>query len=112
MSRLILRQLSIFFAEILHAGRAAIDMTHIKRDFSLKAWVRAPGVDFRAGAEAKIKLFQNIVRLNIKLKLTTFLLNGSKHFAHRLTLDQGVMSKGQTIYFCESSHVAYQIKGN
>ena len=26
---------------------------------------------------------------------------------------QGVGSKGQTIiYFCESSHVAYQIKGN
>ena len=25
------------FAEILHAGRAAIDMKHIKRDFSLKA---------------------------------------------------------------------------
>ena len=27
-------------------------------------------------------------------------------------LTQGVGSKGQTIYFCESSHVAYQIKGN
>ena len=25
---------------------------------------------------------------------------------------QGVGSKGQTIYFCESTHVAYQIKGN
>ena len=25
---------------------------------------------------------------------------------------QGVGSKGQTIYFSESSHVAYQIKGN
>ena len=33
------------FAEILHAGRAAIDMKHIKQDFSLKTWVRAPGVD-------------------------------------------------------------------
>ena len=65
-------QLSIFFAEILHVGRAAIDMKHIKLDFSLKAWVRAPGVDFGGGAEAKIKLFQNIVMLHIKLKLTTF----------------------------------------
>ena len=37
------------FAEILHVGRAAIDMKHIKRDFSLKAWVRAPGVDFGWG---------------------------------------------------------------
>ena len=27
-------------------------------------------------------------------------------------LTQGVGSKGQTIYFSESSHVAYQIKGN
>ena len=29
----------MFLAEILHAGRAAIDMKHIKLDFSLKAWV-------------------------------------------------------------------------
>ena len=27
-------------------------------------------------------------------------------------LTQGVGSKGQTIYFCESRYVAYQIKGN
>ena len=33
------------FAEILHAGRAAIDTKHIKRDYSLKAWVRAHWVD-------------------------------------------------------------------
>ena len=26
--------------------------------------------------------------------------------------NHGVGSKGQTIYFCESSHVAYQIRGN
>ena len=26
-------------------------MKHIKRDFSLKAWVRAPGVDLGVGAE-------------------------------------------------------------
>ena len=64
--------MSIFFAEILHVGRAAIDMKHIKRDFSLKAGVRAPGVDLGGGAEAKIKLFQNMVMLHIKLKLTTF----------------------------------------
>ena len=53
--------MSIFFAEILHVGRAAIDMKRIKRDFSLKAWIQAPGVDFGGGAEAKIKLFQNMV---------------------------------------------------
>ena len=64
--------MSIFFAEILHVGRAAIDMNHIKQDFSLEAWVRAPGVDLGGGAEAKIKLFQNMVMLHIKLKLTTF----------------------------------------
>ena len=57
------------FAEILHAGRAAIDMKHIKQDFSLKAWVRVCWVDLWGGAEAKIKLFQNIVMLHIKLKL-------------------------------------------
>ena len=36
----------------------------------------------------------------------------SKYFAHRHTLDPGVGSKGQTIYFSESSHVAYQIKAD
>ena len=58
------------FAEILHAGRAAIDMKHIKRDFSLKAWVRVRWVDLGGGAKAKNKLFQNMVMLHIKLKLT------------------------------------------
>ena len=57
------------FAEILHAGGVAIDMKHIKRDFSLKALVGAPWVDLGGGAEAKIKLFQNMVMLHIKLKL-------------------------------------------
>ena len=55
----------------MHAGRAAIDMKHIKRDFSLKAWARVRWVDLGGGAEAKIKLFQNMVMLHIKLKLTT-----------------------------------------
>ena len=35
-------------------------MRHIKRDFSLKAWVRSPVVDLGGWAEAKIKLFQNM----------------------------------------------------
>ena len=59
------------FAEILHAGRATIDMKHIKRDFSLKVYVRASEVDLGGGAEAKIKIFQNMVMLHIKLRLTT-----------------------------------------
>ena len=45
-------------------------MKHIKRDFSLKTWVRSPGMDLGGGAEAKSKLFQNMVMLHIKLKLT------------------------------------------
>ena len=47
-------------------------MKHIKRDFSLKAWARAPGVDLGGGAEAKIKLCQNMVMLHIKLKLRNY----------------------------------------
>ena len=101
------------FAEILHTGRAAIDMKHMKRDFSLKAWVRACWVDLGGGAEVKIKLFQNMVMLHIKLKLTT-LDAGSNMVANILPTDtpstQGVGSKGQTLSFSESSHVAYQIK--
>ena len=46
-------------------------MKHIKRDFSLKAWFQAPSVDLGGGAEAKIKIFQNMVMLHIKLKLKT-----------------------------------------
>ena len=41
-------------------------MKHIKQDFSLKAWVGASGVDLGVGAEAEIKLFQNMVMLHIK----------------------------------------------
>ena len=33
------------FAEIVHAGRGATDMKHIKQDFSLKALVQSPWVD-------------------------------------------------------------------
>ena len=88
-------------------------MKPIKWDFSFKAWVQVRWVDLGGGAEAKIKLLQNMVMLHIKLKLMTLAAAcGSKYFAHRHTLDLGVGSKGQTIYFSESSHVAYQIKGN
>ena len=59
------------FAEISHAGRGTIDMKHIKGDFSLNAWVPTPRVDLGGGTEAKINLFQNMVMLHIKLKLTT-----------------------------------------
>ena len=37
--------------------------------------------------------------------------HGSRYFTHRHTLDPGMGSKGQNIS-SESSHVAYQIKGN
>ena len=87
-------------------------MKHIKRDFSLKAWVRAPEVDLGGAAEAKSKLFQN-GHVAYQIKADDFC---SDMVANILPTDtpstQGVGSKGQTIYFCESSHVAYQIKGN
>ena len=82
-------------------------MKHIKRDFSLKAWVRVRWVDLGCGAEAKIKLFQNMVMLHIKLKLTTV--------ANILPTDTPLTrggGGGQTIYFSESSHVAYKIKAD
>ena len=52
------------FAEILYAGRAAIDMKHIKRDFSLKA-------SRSEAPRPKSFFFQNMVMLHINLKLTT-----------------------------------------
>ena len=59
------------FAEILHADSAAVNMKHIEWDSSIKARVRVRWVDLRGGAEAKIKIFQNMVMLHIKLKLMT-----------------------------------------
>ena len=37
----------------MHAGRTTIDMKHIKRDFSLKAWVRARWMDLGVGQRPK-----------------------------------------------------------
>ena len=48
----------MFFAEILHAGKAATDMKHIKRDYSLKASVRARWVDFGVGQRPKLNFFR------------------------------------------------------
>ena len=70
-------------------------------------------MDLGGGAEVKIKLFQNMVMLHIKLKADNA---GSNMVANILHTDtpatQGVGSKGQTIYFPESSHAAYQIKAD
>ena len=44
-------------AKILHAGRGAIDMKHIKRDFRLKAFIRSPGVDLGVGLRPKLIFF-------------------------------------------------------
>ena len=96
----------------MHAGKAAIDMIHIKRDFSLKAWARAHGVDL--GGVGEIKFFfseYGHVAYQIKADDTS-----SNFVATILPTDtpltQRVGSKGQTISFSESSHVAYQINGN
>ena len=89
-------------------------MKHIKRDFSLKAWVRACWLDLGGGAEVKIKLkFSEYGHVAYQIKADDA---GSNMVANILPTDtpltQGVGSKGQTISFSESSHVAYQIKGN
>ena len=79
-------------------------MKHIKWDFSLKAWVRVRWVDLGGGTEAKIKLFQNMVMLHIKLKLTAQIFCPQTHPWPR--------GRGQTIYFSEIRHVAYQTKAD
>ena len=48
-----------------------------------------------------------MVMLHIKLKLKMLVAN---FLPTDIPLTQGVGSKGQTIYFSESSHVAYQIE--
>ena len=49
-----LRQLSLGFAKNLLAGRGAIDMKHIERDFSMNAWVQSPEVDLGVGPRPKL----------------------------------------------------------
>ena len=64
------------------------------------------------GGEAKIKLFQNMVMLHINKAEDA----GSNMVANILPTDtpltQVVGSKGQTIYFSESSHVAADDAGS
>ena len=88
-------------------------MKHIKRDFSLKAWVRVCWLDLGGGAEAKIKTFSEDGHVAYQIKADDA---GSNMVANILPTDtpltQGVGSKGQTIFFSERSHVAYQIKAD
>ena len=88
-------------------------MKHIKRDFSLKAWVRASWVDLGGGAEAKTKLFSEYGHVAYQIKADDACNNMVANILPTDTpLTQGEGSKGQTISFSESSHVAYQIKAD
>ena len=62
--------------------------------------------------EATIQLFQNMVRLHIKLKGMTHATAWEQIFfpVDPLTLEVG--SKGQNSTFSENGHVTYQVKGN
>ena len=65
-------------------------------------------MDLGGGAEAKIRLFQNMVAYQIKADDA-----GSNMVANILPTDTPLThSVGQTIYFSESSHGAYQIKAD
>ena len=64
-------------------------------------------------AEAKIKLFSEYGHVAYQIKADNFCNNKVVNILPTDTPSaQGVGSKGQTIFFCESSHIAYQIKGN
>ena len=84
----------------MHAGSAAIDMKHIKWDFSLKAWVRVCWVDLGGGAETKIKPFSEYGHVAHQIKAddagSNMVVNS---FPTATPLTQGVGSKGHTKYF-------------
>ena len=48
------------FAEMWQAVRGAMDMKHFTQDFSLKAWVKSPGVDLGSGTQGKTLTFFGI----------------------------------------------------
>ena len=97
----------------MYAGRAAVDMKHIKWDFSLKAWVRVRWVDLGGGGQSQNYFFSEYGHVAYQIKAVDA---GSNKVANILPTDtpstQGVGSKGQTIYFSESSPVAYPIKAD
>ena len=68
-------------------------------------------MDFGGGARPKL-IFSEYGHVAYQIKADYFCNN---MVANILPTDtpstQGVGSKGQTIYFCESSHVAFQVKG-
>ena len=87
-------------------------MKHIKRDFSLKAWVHFPGVDLGVRPRPKLNLF-GIRSCCISNKSQCCMQqHGSKYFARRHTLDPGGGVNRSKFNFFRNSHVAYQIKGN
>ena len=100
------------FAESLHAGRAAIDMMHIKGDLSLDAWVRSPSMSIGEGTEAKINLFLEYGRVAYQIKAVA---ECSNMVANILPTDTPLtLGWGQNVkpyLFSENSHIAYQSKG-
>ena len=73
--------------------------------------VRASVRPSTGGAVAKIKLFQNMVMLHIKLKLTTLAAKREQIFCPQThPRPRGWGQKVKLYIFSESSHVAYQIK--
>ena len=75
-------------------------MKHIKRDFTLKAWVRVQGVDSGDEAEAKIKLFSEDGHVAYQIKADNVCNTMVANVLSTDTpLSQGMGPKGQTIYF-------------
>ena len=65
-------------------------MKHIKQDFSLKAWVKSPGVDLGGGARAKITFFSEYGHVAYQIEADNACSNMvAVYFAHRHTLDSG-----------------------
>ena len=103
----------VFFAEIWHVDRAAIDMKYFELELSLKSWIRAPWVDLGGRARGKIKLFSEYGHVAYQIKAVDVCSNMLANIVPTDTSStQGLGSKDQIISFCESSHVAYQIEGN
>ena len=80
-------------------------MKNIKWDFKLKAWVRSPGIDLGVGPRLIFFEYGHVayhVRANNTCSnmVANVLLTDTPSTPER-------RSKGQTISFSESSHVAY-----
>ena len=87
------------FAEIMHAGRGAINTKHMKQDFSLRACVQSPGVVLGVDPRPKLTFFSEYDYVAYQIKADDTCRNMVANvFPTDTPSTPRVGSKGQSIF--------------